>query len=115
MADFFKPLVVQVVERISSSPSPQPALLEEALVACHVLIKINSPGAPPPQVWSLIDSQTEQLVSSKIISAAAAQDTSTSSKLMYTMIHTSFQHPWDNSSTSTRVHVYVYMCRVCVM
>lgn len=71
VAEVFKPLIATVIERVSASS--QPALLEAALVAAHVLIKINYPGAPPQQVWSLIDSYSEQLVSSKVISAAAQE------------------------------------------
>jgi hypothetical protein len=71
LAEQFRPLVVAVIERVSVSS--QPALHEAALVASHVLIKINYPGAPPQQVWSLIDSYSEQLVSSKVISAAVQE------------------------------------------
>lgn len=45
-------------------------------MASHVLIKINYPGAPPQQVWSLVDSYSEQLVSSKVISAAVQEGSS---------------------------------------
>ena len=79
-AKFFKPILVHLLERVSSSPSPQPALLREALMASHVLVKITYPGAPPSQVWTLIESLTEQLVISKVISAASvAQEGSSTS------------------------------------
>ena len=77
LAELFKPLVAMVIERVSASS--QPAVLEAALVASHVLIKINYPGAPPQQVWSLIDTYSEQLVSSKVI-LAAVQEGSPSGK-----------------------------------
>ena len=81
LVKLFKPLIAAVIERISATS--QPALLEAALVASHVLIKINYPGAPPQQVWSLIDSYSEQLVSSKVISAAAQEGSSSGKFILY--------------------------------
>ena len=55
---------------MTATPSPQPAALEEALVACHVLIKTNHPRGVPSQVWGVVGSHSEQLVSGKVVAAA---------------------------------------------
>ena len=73
LVSLFQPLLGQSLDRVSSSSSPQPAALEEALVACHVLIKINYPGGIPSQVWSIVSTHSEQLVSSKLISSASQE------------------------------------------
>ena len=88
LAKLFKPLVATVIERVSASS--QPALLEAALVASHVLIKINYPGAPPQQVWSLIDSYSEQLVSSKVISVAIQEGSSSGDEKDWGCLTTKF-------------------------
>ena len=62
--------MVQSLERVTATPSLQPAVLEETLVACHVLIKINHPRGVPIQVRGVVESHSEQLVSGKVVAAA---------------------------------------------
>ncbi len=73
----FSPLVKQSLERVFSSSSPQPAALEEALVACHVLISISRPKGVPAEVWGVAGSHCEQLVSNKLITTATQDSEST--------------------------------------
>lgn len=67
------PLPRQSLERVSSTPSPQPAALEEGVVAMHILIKISYPDPIPAEVWSLADSHSQHFVSTKLISAASSE------------------------------------------
>ena len=67
------PLPLQSLERLSATPSPQVPVLEEAVVAIHVLLKVSFPDPIPPQVWSLVDSHSEHLVSNKLIAAASQE------------------------------------------
>ena len=73
MRDTIMPLPLISLTRLSATPSPQPAVLEEAVVAMHVLIKITYPDPIPPQIWSLVDSHSEQLVSNKLLSSASQE------------------------------------------
>jgi len=91
----FHPAVMQSLERASGS-SPQAASLEEALVACHLLMSTSDEGdmlthsgkslsicmssfriwillagTLPSQLWSLVDS--DHLTSSKLLSAASQE------------------------------------------
>ena len=67
------PLPLQSLERLLATPSPQVPLLEEALVAIHVLIKVSFPDPVPAQVWSVANSHSEHLVSKKMTSAASQE------------------------------------------
>ena len=73
LPSLFQPLVWQSLDRVTSSSSPQPAALEEALVACRVLIEMNYPEGIPSHVWSIVGTHSEQLVSSKLISSASQE------------------------------------------
>ena len=67
------PLPLLSLERLLATPSPQVPVLEEAIVALHVLHKISFPDPIPAQAWSLADSHSESLVSNKLISSASQE------------------------------------------
>ena len=67
------PLPLQSLERVAATPSPQSPALEEAVAAIHVAIKVSFPEPIPPQAWALAESHAEQLVSSKLLTAASQE------------------------------------------
>ena len=71
--DTLLPLPLLSLEKTSSTPSPQAPMLEEAVVAIHVAVKVSFPDPSPAQAWTLADSRAEQLVSQKVITAASQE------------------------------------------
>lgn len=49
----------------------QAAGLEEATVACDVIMKLHSPDPAPQEVWSFGNTYAEQLFSQKVLSSVS--------------------------------------------
>ncbi len=79
--DTILPLPLPSLTRLSATPSPQAAVLEEVVVAMHVLIKVAYPDPIPPQIWSVVDSHSQQLTSNKLMSSASQESEAITSSL----------------------------------
>ena len=61
------------LSRLSTLASMQATGLEEAVVACDVIIKLHSPDPAPQEVWSFANSHGEQVFSHKVLSSVSKE------------------------------------------